>query len=363
MTQTRRAFLQTGSAAALATALVQPSLASNPTARWMGCRQVRGQHYASILDGAGNLHLNIPLPGRGHGIVVAPTGKHALIIARRPGTFALVVDLETGTVVHEITTSIDHHFYGHGCFSHDGKLLYTTQSNTRTGEGVIAVRDATEAFALVTTFPSGGIGPHEIVLMPDGETLAIANGGILTLPELGRTKLNLDTMSPSLSFINRQNGHLLAEHRLAADEHKLSIRHLSAGPSGIALALQYEGPKTDAMPLLALFNGQTLQLVETPAFEARAMRNYAGSVAHDPSGKIVALTHPRGNLITFWDATTGAALGHQTIADVCGVAPGDHPGEFLLTGGRLAMQSSISSLAPSSSFADTQWDNHLQRIA
>ncbi|MBL4864391.1 MAG: DUF1513 domain-containing protein [Rhodobiaceae bacterium] len=347
----------------MSTALMRPSLASSPGARWMGCRQVRGQHYASLFDGAGKVHINIPLPGRGHGIVATPGGRHALVMARRPGTFILVIELDTGSVAHEITTSIDHHFYGHGCFSNDGNFLYTTQNDTETGQGVIAVRDATNAFALITTFPSGGIGPHEIALMPDGLTLAVANGGILTLPELGRTKLNLDTMSPSLTLINRETGKLLADHHLAADKHQLSIRHMSVGPSGIALALQYEGPKTDTMPLLALFNGQTLQLIETPASEARAMRNYAGSVAHDPSGEIVALACPRGNLISFWDATSGAALGRQTIADVCGIAPGNQPGEFIVTGGQLAAQSSLSSLTPTASFADTQWDNHLQRIA
>lgn len=363
MKLSRRTFLQTSSAVALTSTFARPSLADSSSARWIGCRQVGGQHYATLFDSTGNLHINIPLPDRGHGVASTQKGELAVIMARRSGTFALVIDLKNGTVVHEIASGTDRHFYGHGCFSNDGQLLYTTENDIETGHGAIGVRDATNAFALITSFPSGGIGPHEIALMPDGETLAVANGGILTRPELERVKLNLDTMSPSLSLIDRQNGHLLSDHRLSAELHQLSIRHMSVGASGIALALQYQGPKTHAMPLLALFDGEVIRVVETSAPLARAMRNYAGSVAHDSSGKIVALTCPRGNLISFWDATTGAELGSQTLTDICGLAPGNSPGEFFVTGGPLAMQSSLSGFTPVASFADTQWDNHLLRIA
>ena len=36
---------------------------------------------------------------------------------------------------------------------------------------------------------SFGVGPHEVVLMPDGATLVVANGGIRTHPDRDRAKL------------------------------------------------------------------------------------------------------------------------------------------------------------------------------
>ena len=43
--------------------------------------------------------------------------------------------------------------------------------------------------------------PHEAILLADGKTLAVANGGIETHIETGREKLNLDFMQPSLALV------------------------------------------------------------------------------------------------------------------------------------------------------------------
>lgn len=329
----------------------------------MGCRKTGSEYYASLFDGNGDILLNIPLPGRGHGIISSPTKEQAIVFARRPGTYAYSVDLTSGEIAHEITATAGRHFYGHGAISTNGKHLYTSENDIEGGTGIIGVRDSENGYALIAAYPSGGIGPHEIGLMPDGETLAIANGGILTKPELGRAKLNLDTMVPSLALMNRHTGNIQTNIQLAPEHHQLSIRHMSISPAGLALALQYEGPKSHHMPLLARFDGSSLKLIDMPQPLARAMRNYAGSITHDPSGQIIALACPRGNLISFWDANTFSALGTQSIRDVCGIAPGNHPGEFLITGGTEMRSTSPFSLQPAMAFANTQWDNHLTRIA
>ena len=48
----------------------------------------------------------------------------------------------------------------------------------------------------------------------DGKTLAVANGGLDTVPDAGRANLNADTMEPSLTFVDRGSGELLAKHAL-----------------------------------------------------------------------------------------------------------------------------------------------------
>ena len=42
-----------------------------------------------------------------------------------------------------------------------------------------------------------------MLLMPDGETFVVANGGIETHPDYGRAELNLETMDPSVAFVDR----------------------------------------------------------------------------------------------------------------------------------------------------------------
>lgn len=366
----RRAFLTSSISLTLAAGLTAPALSAPETlatdaGTWLGCRAVDGSFRASLFNNVGDVLVDIPLPGRGHGLIAHPDNAHAIAFARRPGTFALLIDLSAGILVQEIQSSAGRHFYGHGCFSHDGKLLYTTENDIETGEGIIGVRDASQSYALIASFPSDGIGPHEIGLMADGNTLAVANGGIKTMPDLGRAKLNLDTMTPSLVFMNRHTGQIEQTHKLAHEFHQLSIRHMSISSTSIALALQYEGPKSDHMPFLAIYDGQSqsLQLTETPEPLALAMRNYGGSVAHDPSGRIIGVTSPRGNIVSFWDAHHFVPLETHTLTDVCGIAPGTRAGEFLLTGGAQSVLTSVRDSQSATRFAETQWDNHLIRIA
>ena len=167
-------------------------------------------------DGASRFDL--PLPGRGHSFAVRPGGREAVHFARRPGRFALVVDLVYGVVVHKLETPADRHFYGHGVFSRDGRLLYATENDFGGERGVIGIYDAARGYSRMGELPSHGVGPHEIALLSDGETLVVANGGIATHPDLPRVKLNLPTLAPSLCYIERRDGRLLQELRACPEK-------------------------------------------------------------------------------------------------------------------------------------------------
>ena len=54
-------------------------------------------------------------------------------------------------------------------------------------------------FCRIGEWDSGGIGPHDLKLLPEGR-LVIANGGIKTDPS-DRTKLNLGDMRPNLTIL------------------------------------------------------------------------------------------------------------------------------------------------------------------
>src|SRR5690606_18352847 len=101
------------------------------------------------------------------------------------------------------------HFVGHGVFSPDGSRLYAPASRYDEGKGIVVVYDATQGFRRIATYDLQGTGPHELTLHPDGETLIIGLGGILTHPDYDRIKLNLDTMDPALILMNRRSGNIL----------------------------------------------------------------------------------------------------------------------------------------------------------
>ncbi|MDZ7710916.1 MAG: DUF1513 domain-containing protein [Roseovarius sp.] len=130
--------------------------------------------------------------------------------------------------------------------------------------------------------------------MPDGQTLAVANGGIVTDPS-DRTELNLNTMRPRLSYIDLA-GDLLEQVELPIELHRNSIRHLAVRPDGLlAFAMQWEGTDVARPPLLGLHRrGEAPLLAQAPLAAEIAMQGYAGSVAFSGDGTEVAITSPRG---------------------------------------------------------------------
>ncbi len=187
----------------------------------------QGGYGISILDGDDAIVSSHPLPGRGHGFAARPNARWLVAFARRPGNFALALDRWKAAEPQLFHTPHNRHFYGHGVFSADGRLLYAAENAYETGDGVIGIYDGTDGFKRLGEFATGGIGPHEIVLMPDGKTLCVANGGIRTHPDQGRQKLNLPTMAPSVVLIDIATGSLLSFHVLASRLHRLSLRHVA----------------------------------------------------------------------------------------------------------------------------------------
>jgi hypothetical protein len=335
---------------------------------YVTCRADRaGRYFATGFGPDSGMRFDLPLPERGHSLAFHPTAPHCVVFARRPGRFAVVVDYAAGAALRRIDAAPGRHFYGHGTFAPDGRHLFTTENAYDSGDGVLGIRDATDGYRQIGEFPTYGIGPHEVVLLPDGQTLGIANGGIRTHPDHDRDNLNLDSMVPSLAYVDLADGKLKADYRLPERLHWLSIRHAAVLASGgLALAMQYEGSKQDQVALVGLHEGGAIRLLEAPAPVQRAMRHYAGSIAADRAGTQIAVSAPRGGLVTFWDTVAGRYLGATRIADGCGVAPTAQPGEFLLTSGAgevvryCPATDKRAPLALGPALAEAAWDNHLR---
>lgn len=339
-----------------------------PGARYLGARAGgEDRYFLTAFDADGRLAYDVPLPGRGHGIALAPDRSQAVLVARRPGTFLVVFDTATGAVVQRLESRPDRHFFGHAVFSADGRRLYTTENDFEHGRGVIGVRDVADGYRQAGEFPSHGIEPHDLRLCRNDRTLVVANGGIHTHPDFGRAKLNLDTMSSSLVYLEAGTGGLLEEQRLPEEFRLLSLRHLAVtADDRVCVAMQYQGAPEDRPPLLGVHRpGQpAIQLLDIPAEVLVRMRNYCGSVDADVSGQWFAASSPQGGLITFWSAADGAYRGSAAIADGCGIAAGAHAGEFVLSSGAGglyrydAAQMALTAL-DTTGLADARWDNHL----
>jgi len=220
---------------------------------------------------------------RGHGISLHPRKRNTVVMySRRPGTEGIEVDLITGLVNRRLSCQVNRHLMGHGCFSPDGHLLLTTEADLQSTRGLIVVRDS-QSYKVLAEFDSGGIGPHELSLLPDGKTLVVANGGIHTHPDSGRKKLNLDTMASNLAYIDLTSGSII--DRFSVQDPKASIRHLNVAPDGtVAFAMQMQRSASNhnqAVPLGGVQRpGKALQLFDNPEQVIFRMNDYAGSVVN-----------------------------------------------------------------------------------
>jgi len=321
-------------------------------------RDDRGNFSAARFTLGGDVQ-SIELPGRGHDIALKPDGSEWVAFARRPGRFGVAIPIDSRPPAW-FASKPGRHFFGHGVYAADGKLLYTTENDYEHAAGMIGVRDATDGYRQIGEFPAHGMEPHDTALLGDGRTMVIANGGIQTHPDRGSDELNLADMQPSLVYVDVITGDLLEEHRLAPTLHQLSIRHLAvAAADAIVFGCQYRGPEQDAPALIGFHRrGETPVIAEAPAATQAGLRNYIGSVAADRSGGIVAASAPKGGLVTYWDVAGRRYLGACNLSDGCGLAPTHRSASFLLTSGEGWLVTAEASGAMARQASDFQWDNH-----
>lgn len=188
---------------------------------------------------------------RGHGLAQNPVQpSQVLMFARAPGREMLVVNLQDQAATRRLQCEQGYHLSGHGVFSADGTQLFTCESRYETGEGRIVVRDS-QSWNVVADYAAGGVGPHELKLMPDGQTLVIAVGGLRTHPDRPGEVLNLDSMDSSLVYMDSRSGRIISQWRLP--ESKASIRHLDVAADGtVAVATQVQRSAMQSRDLVAL---------------------------------------------------------------------------------------------------------------
>ncbi|MBS7540286.1 DUF1513 domain-containing protein [Ancylobacter lacus] len=298
-------------------------------AEWLATAAVEGG-FAPVVLSAG---LDPATVGRGaqrlHWVEPSPDGRHAVAVARRPGTAAVVFDRVSGAVVETFEPGPGRVFSGHGRFSADGRRFLAVEIDRASGEGTVSLRDPADGFALRGEWASAGIGPHD--MLGTGGVLVVANGGL----EPGTPEaLGAEEAGSGIAVLDRATGEARAVGRLAPDLASLSLRHLAVAPDGlVVVAAQDVLADGVARPLVhgVGLDGR-LTPFEAPDAEWRAFRTYIGSIAFDVSGAYVAAASPRGNRVSVW-RRDGRFIGAVTLVDGCGLAPTRKAGEFLATSG------------------------------
>ncbi|WP_454853548.1 DUF1513 domain-containing protein [Rhizobium binxianense] len=319
-----------------------------------GIRAADGSFAVATVTERGEIVDRVALPARAHGMAFSPAIGRTVAFARRPGTFAMIFDPWNKGEPIVITSPEGRHFYGHGAFSPDGRLLYASENDFDGNRGMIGLYDATNRFARIGEYETYGVGPHDMTVSDNGRMLVVANGGIETHPDFGRTKLNLGSMQPSLALIDAATGALIEKHALPPQWSAVSTRHVDVDGDGrIWFACQYEGHRNDLPPLVGHFaGGEELSFVDLPDETTRRLANYVGAIAVNRRDGLVGVTSPKGGASVVIDTRTGKVLREESLPDAAGIAPAaqgfavsSYDGDFLSTR------------------SDVAWDQHIVRIA
>ncbi len=359
----RRAFLKAAGAGFAAGLMPRAALALERSELVFATaiQTAPGQYGAALVTETGAALTVIDLPDRGHDITYSPVAGRGVVFARQPGTFALVFDPAGREAPVTLTTAEGRHFFGHGVFAPDGRLLYATENDFENARGVIGVFDATDGYRRIGELDTYGTGPHEMLLMPDGRTFVVANGGIETHPDYGRAELNLESMDPSIAFVERGSGALVGQLRLDAGLHQLSIRHMAIDKRGrVWFGCQFRGAGTERPQLIgyATLDGE-IRLIKLPESTLDGLRNYIGSVAASADGGLIGVTSPEGDMILAIDAEGGTPVASGLLRNGCGIAA--MPQGFVATGG----DGDVAGLAGSGLKPVRRalaFDNHLRRL-
>jgi hypothetical protein len=360
----RGLFAGAGAALLGALALKRSAAATRPPAKLISAARIDETDGGVILDGEGLAAF--PLPGRAHALTRLPDGR-VLLVGRRPGSFAAIIDPEQPPgVTHIFPPIAGHRFAGHAAIDPEGRTLVTSEIEAETGDGVITFREFSSGAPRVV-FPVG-IEPHDVLFADGGERLVVAVGGIAKAADVKGPAINAGNIESAILELDGKTGTLLKRHQLAAGMKSLSLRHMALAPDGqtIAFGMQ-DQDRAELRPLMGILrHGADLELLPLPSEDPGSLRSYIGSVSIDTSAQFIAATSPKGGVIGLWSLQQGQWLGGFALADVCGLTTDNEPGCFWATSGLgevVKLRADKTGFTPASRWsAPVAFDNHLLRI-
>ncbi len=339
------------------------------------CTDNNNEHYIAASTIEGEFYYRIPIPERAHDSLYNVKNHHAVYFGRRPSQNIYIIDVINKSLVKTITASEYRHFYGHGVLDNTMQYLYVTENNYKEGKGCIGVYDVNEGYRKVNEFDSDGIGPHQLLLLPDNKTLVVANGGLLKHPSQSKKILNREGFNSCLSYIDTQTGKLLGRYHCAFP--KNSLRHMAVNTEGKIFVGAQSYADDPTIPLVFSHQGENiLTPFKAEEFIWQAHQQYTGSLAVNKN--TLAVTSPRGNMISFWDINNNIFLSKNNHNDIAGLlayypptteASQSHTIKaqfFASTGQGFVLQMGTSSTSFSSGTiikqnhaSEVAWDNHL----
>ena len=244
-----------------------------------------------------------------HGIIIDPNNKERLLVFEKNGPSAAEINLSLHKVSKKLAPSKDKHFYGHGTFNQAGDTLYCTETNLNNQKGALFIRDARN-FNVRGAIPTFGENPHECKLIDDGATLVVTHAGSVNNTKTG----------PSITYIDVASKKL--KERISLANEPLTTAHIGIANDGSLVVASAPGEgleKTHTGSVSIRSGNQPMLPMTQPEVVINQMNGEALSVIVDNKRRIAAVTHPKGNMVTFWSIDKRELLKAMSVPKPGGV--------------------------------------------
>lgn len=296
------------------------------------------RHALAVLDWPGRKLALIATNFLPHGIAIHPKRPATVVAFEKIGPGCAEFDIRTGELRQFIRPAAGRWFYGHGAYSKDASLLFSTETVNATGEGRVGVRDATN-FRSLEDFPTFGENPHDCHLIENGKVLVITNGG---------GKAGGD--QPCVTWVDVETRKLLRRQDIQGE--RQNAGHLAVTEAGglavVSAPRAGLGENDQGGVSLRSRSEDELALLGEPAEVVSRMKGEALSVEIHEPGATVAVTHPLGGMITFWSLADHSLLKRQDFERPRGVALSRDGARFIVAQGTQArvLAMDAATLAP-----------------
>lgn len=283
------------------------------------------QYVMSVIDLSDGKRDLVPMGFLPHGIHAHPQTQERLALFEKKGPGACEYDLRERRLLRVIAPVENRHFYGHGVYTADGAVLLSTEANVDSYEGAIGMRDSS-TMQYLGAFPSYGQSPHECKLIDDGKTLVVTNGG-------GQ----LDGARPSVTYIDVATQRLLDTVHLESSQ--LNAGHLAVAADGALVVVSAPRQGLEKAGLGGVSMGRPAPVLDRaapPQAVAARLHGEALSVAILDSRDLVAVTHPDGDLVTFWSLSQRRLIKTLSLHRPRGVALDSTQQAFIISCGEQA---------------------------
>ncbi|MFL5785525.1 MAG: DUF1513 domain-containing protein [Bacteriovoracaceae bacterium] len=246
--------------------------------------------------------------------------KRLLLVPRGEmlGAIAGIVDRSTIDLKYFMASSGDHLLYGHGFFFGEGKEFVVTERG-KDFSGRLVFRD-NESLEVSRVIELPGFGPHDCVLLPDGNTVAVAMTGLNSAEER--------IHSGRVLLMNLRDGSVTGTMEAPVEA---GIVHLSVYEHqliGLLSGKNANGPA--AFFTMAKFN-EPFSVPSGPSdFKWPGLENF--SVAVDTKRARALVTNPTGNVISYWDLKTRKLLKVVDVPGPVGVILADDGSTYIIIG-------------------------------